>query len=68
MKNKIQNLLINLIIVFLIVTIVEYLLKFGFNNLGFDQLMEIIPRLVIDFGLIALFFVVFYLLKFKWKK
>ena len=67
MKSKIQKLIFNLIIVFIFFTIIEYLLKFGFNY-SFNKLMEIIPRLVIDFGLIALFFIVFYLIKFKWRK
>jgi hypothetical protein len=68
MKNKIQNLIINLIIVFIFLTVIEYLLKFGVNNFGFNKLMDVIPRLVIDFGLIALFYIVFYLIKFKRKK
>jgi hypothetical protein len=68
MKNKIQNLIINLIIVFIFLTVIEYLLKFGVNNFEFNKLMDVIPRLVIDFGLIALFYIVFYLIKFKRKK
>ncbi len=68
MKNKIQNLIINLIIVFIFLTVIEYLLKFGVNNFEFNKLMDVIPRLVIDFGLIALFFIGFYLIKFKRKK
>jgi hypothetical protein len=68
MKKLIQKFLINLLIVFLILTITEYLLKFGFNVFSVQKLMEILPGKMIDFVFIALFFVILYLIRFRKKK
>lgn len=68
MKSEIQKFLVNLLIVFLILTITEYLLKFGFNVFSVQKLMEILPGKMIDFVFIALFFVILYLIKFRKKK
>jgi hypothetical protein len=68
MKSEIQKFLINLLIVFLILTISEYLLKFGFNEFQFQKLLGILPGKMIDFVVIALFFVILHLIKFRKKK
>jgi hypothetical protein len=68
MKIEIQKFLVNLLIVFLILTVTEYLLKFGFNVFSVQKLMEILPGKMIDFVFIALFFVILYLIKFRKKK
>ena len=68
MKSEIQKFLVNLLIVFLILTITEYLLKFGFNVFSVQKLMEILPGKMIDFVSIALFFVILYLIKYRKKK
>ena len=49
-------------------TIVEYLLKFGFKEFSFHNLMGIIPGMALDFGIIALFTVIYYLIKFRKRK
>lgn len=67
MKKLIQKFLINLLIVFLILNITEYLLKFGFNVSSVQKLMDILPGKMIDFVFIALFFVILYLIKFRKK-
>ena len=68
MKSEIQKFLVNLLIVLFIVTITEYLLKFGFSAFRFQKLMEILPGKVIDFVSIALFFVILYFIKYRHKK
>ena len=68
MKSISQKFLFNFIIFFFLFTIIEYLFKFGFKEISLNKLMEILPRMAIDFGLIALFFGVYYLVKFRRKK
>jgi hypothetical protein len=68
MKSKLQGAFIILTIFILLMTIVEYILKFGFKEFSFHLLMEILPRMLLDFGIIALCFVVYYLIKFRNKK
>ena len=65
MKSEIQKFLVNLLIVFLILTVTEYFLKFGFNLFHFQNLLEILPGKLIDFGFIAVFFVILYSIKFR---
>jgi hypothetical protein len=68
MKKLFQKLVIQLIPIFVTIIIIEYLLRFGVKEITFSKLMEILPRMAIDFGLIALFFGVYYLIKFRRKK
>ncbi len=68
MKKLFQKLVIQLIPIFVTIIIIEYLLRFGVKEITFSKLMEILPRMAIDFGLIALFFGVYYLVKFRRKK
>ena len=68
MKSEIQKFLVNLLIVFLILTIAEYLLKFGFSVFSVQKLMEILPGKMIGFVFIALFFVILNLIKFRKKE
>jgi hypothetical protein len=68
MKSISQKFLFNFIIFFFLFTIIEYLFKFGFKEISLNKLMAILPRMAIDFGLIALFFGIYYLIKFRRKK
>lgn len=68
MKKLIQKLIVQLIPVFVSIIIIEYLLKFGFKEFTFSKLMEILPRMAIDFGLIALVFLIYFLIKRKRKE
>jgi len=68
MKKLIQQLFIQLILFFVIIIVIEYLLKFGVKEFNFSKLMEILPGIAIDFAIIALVFFVYYLIKFKRRK
>jgi len=68
MKSKLQGIFIILTIFILFMTIVEYLLKFGFKEFSVPKLMEVLPGMALDFGIIALIFVVYYLIKYRKKK
>jgi len=49
-------------------TIVEYLLKFGFKEFNYQKVLKILPGMVLDFGVIALIFIIYYLMTYKIKK
>jgi hypothetical protein len=68
MRFKLQGALMLLTIFILFMTIVEYLLKFGFKEFSFHNLMGILPGMALDFGILALFTVIYYLIKFRKRK
>lgn len=65
MKSEIQNFLVNLLIVFLILTTTEYLHKFNFEVFRFDRLLKILPGLVFDSTCIGFIFICLILIKYR---
>ena len=68
MRSKIQKFMISLTIFIFFMTIVEYLLKFGFKEFNYQKVLKILPGMVLDFGVIALIFIIYYLMTYKIKK
>ena len=68
MRSKIQKFIISLTIFIFFMTIVEYLLKFGFKEFNYQKVLIILPGMVLDFGVIASIFIIYYLIKYKIKK
>lgn len=68
MNKLIQRLIVKLMPVFVSIIVIEYLLKFGFKEFTFSKLMDILPRMAIDFGIIVLGLFVYYFIKSRRKK